>query len=235
MFNTSLSIQGLLRRAITKPAAQPVTTFNRQQAVAITELSRSLRLLYFQRLFELLKNVSGDIVECGVGYGDSLLMLHILNENEGCNRRVWGVDSFQGFPESPEVSQRTGSARWSGPTLRGVYDTLLEGGIPNIHLQTRTTLIGGFFTESLPKYTGDSIALLHLDVDLGESYATCLSHLWHKVNAGGVIAFDEYMGTWEHHKFPQAQVAITSFLRDNGCALQRDERYGKYYAIKPEP
>jgi hypothetical protein len=33
------------------------------------------RLLYFGRMFDLIKNVEGDVVECGVLYGESLLLL----------------------------------------------------------------------------------------------------------------------------------------------------------------
>ncbi len=33
------------------------------------------RLLYFQRLLDLLKGVEGDVVECGVASGNSLTML----------------------------------------------------------------------------------------------------------------------------------------------------------------
>src|SRR5438128_9466954 len=56
------------------------------------------RIRYFQHLVELIEYVPGDIVECGVEEGASLLMLAALTEGGRFPRRVWGFDSFEGLP-----------------------------------------------------------------------------------------------------------------------------------------
>ena len=58
-----------------------------------------------------------------------------------------------------------------------------------------------------------------------------------KVVPGGIIAFDEYMGTWEHESFPGARQAIDEFLTGRGLnpeTIERDQGFGKYYFVKPQ-
>src|SRR3989344_2653745 len=64
-------------------------------------LTRGLagRLFYFQRMFEKARSVSGDIVECGVGKAKSFQMLAILMNQYGRKEKLWGFDSFEGYPE----------------------------------------------------------------------------------------------------------------------------------------
>src|SRR2546427_6243350 len=48
------------------------------------------RSLHFQNLVELIEDVPGDIVECGVGAGRSLFLLGVLTDGGRHPRRVWG-------------------------------------------------------------------------------------------------------------------------------------------------
>jgi len=43
-------------------------------------------------------SIPGDIVECGVYRGHSLISTALLLKKLGSNKRVWGYDSFSGFP-----------------------------------------------------------------------------------------------------------------------------------------
>jgi len=60
-------------------------------------------VVYWAKFFEITKNVPGDIVECGIGRGRSMLILCALNylfdRNEGGQRQIFGYDSFKGFPQ----------------------------------------------------------------------------------------------------------------------------------------
>ena len=102
------------------------------------------------------------------------------------------------------------------------------------HHAGTNTLVKGFFEESLLKYTGKQIALLHLDADLYESYKTSLELLYTKIPKGGVVAFDEYMGTFEHINFPGAKKAIDEFFGGRNYEIIRDQAFGKYYVIKDD-
>ena len=51
----------------------------------------------------MIEKIPGDIVECGVGRGRSILILATLNDllssSESGQRKIYGYDSFAGFPE----------------------------------------------------------------------------------------------------------------------------------------
>ncbi len=82
----------------------------------------------------------------------------------------------------------------------------------------------GYFEDTLPRYQG-SIALLHLDCDLHQSYKTCLDMLYSRVMPGGVIMFDEYEDT----NFPGAQKAINEFFTDKS---EKVIAYNNYNYLK---
>ena len=193
--------------------------------------------LYQQRLFNLIYDLDGDIVECGVGHGKSMLSWAYLSINEGSNRKIWGFDSFEGFPEPVEQDKsprNPSKGEWGGTSLPDMLTMLSNAGLEKFWLASQITLVKGFFEESLIKYTGEKIALLHLDVDLYSSYQVALESLYSRVVTGGIIAFDEYMGTKEHYKFPGAKKAIDEFFKGRKVNILRDPIWGKYYLIKSD-
>ena len=202
----------------------------------ILNYGSGLRLLYQKRLFDKVSNIHGDIVECGVGIGSTLLMWAILMFDEQKSRHLWGFDSFEGFPEpsSEDISPRNPKkGEWNYSSIKSINDMLINSGFPPDWLRANITLVKGFFNESLAAYNGDGIALLHLDVDLYQSYKDSLNQLYEKVLPGGIIAFDEYMSTFEYLHFPGARKAIDEFFANKKIRILRDVVFGKFYVIKP--
>lgn len=206
------------------------------QATAVVpelNLAEAARFHYFSDMFRHVRDLEGDIVECGVGWGRSLLYLSLLTRIENKGRRVWGFDSFEGFPEPSEHDaspRKPQKGEWKS-NLLSVQSLLASSGLDEVFVRSQVTLVKGFFEESLPKYSGDKIALLHADADLYESYKSIYSNLFERVVPNGIIMFDEYMNTFEHAKWPGAKKAIDeSFLER--AELRRDSGSGKYYAIK---
>lgn len=196
---------------------------------------------YINRLLNGVAEIRGDVVECGIGGGESLLFLCSVCADQYQFRRVWGFDSFKGFPKfSEEDSGETNSeveGHWKQagngvPLVRVVLDAFAMFGIPKQWIRSNVTVIAGFFNETLEMYTGEGIALLHLDCDLYNSYKTCLGQLYDKVVTGGIIAVDEYAGTMEHLVFPGARKAIDEFMADKDVQRIRDTATGKYLFIK---
>jgi hypothetical protein len=219
-----------LRTVFDSPAAYPNVELPK---ITLTTASR---FLYQKRLFDIAGRLEGDIVECGVGRGETLLLWAILCHDEARHRRLWGFDSFEGFPEptredaSPRNVQK---GEWNVATMASIRDLLVSSGFSTEWVRSRVTLVKGYFEESLRNYTGKRIALLHIDADLYQSYKTALQSLYARVPPGGVIAFDEYMGSFEHHDFPGAKKAIDEFFADQPVEILRDEVFGKYYMVKP--
>ena len=205
---------------------------------ALPEMNQAemARLLYLQRLFQMIAQVEGSVVECGVGPGYSLAKLSILVREEGRGRQIWGFDSFEGFPDpSPEDrgTRDTRKGDWGSTSVGHVHGILAHAGFDRHFVRQQVTLVKGFFEDTLHKYRGGPIAFLHVDVDLYQSYKTCLEELYPRVAPGGVVLFDEYLNTLDHLKWPGAQKAIDEFLGENVSLIQRDKGYGKYYLIKP--
>jgi hypothetical protein len=190
---------------------------------------------YFSHKFELIKDVPGDIVECGVGFGHTLLLLCFLNYIEGKNREVWAFDSFEGFPEpTPEDASRRNPKKgeWKVITTGDLDDILFRRcGLP---AKTKSLLhvTKGYFEDTLAKSNIGKIALLHLDVDLYGSYKTCLEALYHKVVPGGVILFDEYKQKDTQEVFPGAAKAIDEFFAGKPEKIEYDKAHDKYYTVK---
>jgi len=122
---------------------------------------------------------------------------------------------------------------WNYCSIKAINDMLINSGFPPDWIRAHITLVKGFFDKSLSAYTGDEIALLHLDVDLYQSYKDSLIQLYDKVIPGGIIAFDEYMSTFEYLNFPGARTAIDEFFADKKMKIIRDPVFGKYYTVKP--
>ncbi len=187
------------------------------------------RVLYFYRLLDMVRNVEGDIAECGVGWGGSLIWWIFFCQTS-TPRNIWGFDSFEGFPQpGPEDIGFRNPQKGQWKTSReAVFSLLEEAGFDSKFLIDHVKLVKGFFSDTLSHYSGESIALLHLDCDLYQSYKDCLNLLWPKVSVGGVVAFDEY----NDPKWPGATRAIDEFFSGRRERITEDKISGKYYVLK---
>ncbi len=202
----------------------------KERAGQLTE-STLRRMLHFYTLV-LQAPAAGTIVECGVGWGRSLFYLAAIQRTLGRDGTLYGFDSFEGFPEPTD-----GDAGSSIKIEKGRYRTseaavrahLVNSGIPQDFIAEKIRLVPGFFEDSLQHYDGGPVSLLHLDVDLYESYVQTLEFFYPRVASGGVIAFDEYH---DKNKFPGARRAIDAFLADKPEEVRRSEFLDRYYLIK---
>jgi len=97
------------------------------------------RFLALYEIFKLILPVKGSIVECGVFRGFGLMgwaKLSTMLEPEDLTRRIYGFDSFAGFPSASERAMRPFSA--SSPESW-------------IFLETRTALTPCSSENRLPK------------------------------------------------------------------------------------
>jgi hypothetical protein len=190
------------------------------------------KLDYFSNLFEKLKGSEGSIVECGVGLGVTFLILAFLVQKEGKKRKLWGFDSFAGFPEPSSEDMKTArqpkKGDWSGISSADIEEILRHAGADEEFLKNDVRLVKGFFEDSLAAYDGKPIALLHIDADLYSSYKVVLDKLFSKVVKGGLVLFDEY----KDPKWLGATQAIEEFFKADISEFIEDKITGKYYFIK---
>ena len=178
-------------------------------------------------LFDRIASVPGDIVELGVGSGVSLRgWAHFVAEH-GPTRRVWGFDTFAGFPsfspedgpEAPAIGKRVGGEteiRERPVTEREVTESLLglsRGG------DVRVLLVRGDIVNELPKYSATmKPALVFCDADTYAPTEIALRLLWRQASPGALFVFDEY----GHEPWPGETKAVDDFIAANpGLKLER--------------
>ncbi len=194
------------------------------------------KLLYFERMINLIRDLDGDVVECGVGHGNSLFMMACLLKEEMKNRKLWGFDSFEGFPEPSKQDDSVRNPKkgeWGDTSIDLINDLIMKGKLDQAYVRSNISLVPGFFSESLSKFTGKGIAMLHIDADLYASYLDVLKALYPKVVPGGLVIMDEYLGI-EYLKFPGPAQAIEAFFGPNMPEILRDAPTGKFYFFKPK-
>ena len=187
--------------------------------------------LYYSRMYDRVRNIPGDIVECGVGRGRTFLCFAFLVHEEGKGRTLWGYDSFVGFPDpTPEDTSFRNPQAGEKPSDPDMIRWMLrDAGIESQFIERQVKLIPGFFETSLKEYGGGDIALLHADVDLYRSYREVLETLYPRVMKGGVVLFDEYRDP----AFPGATKAIDQYFTGKSVRIERHPLSGKYFLVKP--
>jgi len=184
-------------------------------------------VIYWWEFLEAISGVQGDIVECGIGRGRSLIILSALNyfrtDEVGGERHIFAYDSFEGFPQptSEDESRRNPKkGEWSdSPSGKYKYSkeftelVLTEAGLPLKDFSLNITK--GFFSDSLKSHPNRPIALLHVDGDLYSSYKDTLENLYDLVSIGGIIVFDDFLAEQdEKESFPGSRQAVKEFLGD---------------------
>ena len=193
------------------------------------------RIYGFIRFLEDLRNVPGDVVECGVGYGKSLTTLAFGVAVLGLDRTVYGFDSFAGFPKAsvqdlgprvPAIGVPTGWTNTSADLIQTIFrtDESREASLLREH-PVKVELVSGFFGDTLAARLPEKIAFLHVDCDLYESTRMVLEECLPRMSPGGLVVFDEY----RERNWPGATIAIDEVCKARGLQVVRFpyvRRYG---------
>ncbi len=189
------------------------------------------RFLAMYEIFKLILPVKGSIVECGVFRGFSVMAwakLSSILEPENLTRRIYGFDSFDGFP-SVSGQDRTGAGcAERGDLQASSYEEILElirvydldrflGHMPKVEL------IRGDATKTIPDFLQQNshtlISLLFLDFDLYEPTKVALEQLVPRMPKGSILAFDEL----DNPIWPGETKALLDTLPVNRLAIRRLE------------
>jgi hypothetical protein len=187
------------------------------------------RFLAMYELFKLILPVKGSIVECGVFRGFSLMSwakLSSILEPENLTRRIYGFDSFNGFP-SVSSNDRSGSGIAEvGDFQTSSYDELIEllrvydqdrflGHIPKVQL------IRGDASKTIPEFVQQNrhllVSLLFIDLDLYEPTKAALEHILPRMPKGSIVAFDEL----DNPIWPGETEALLEKMPINRLRIQR--------------
>ena len=187
------------------------------------------RFLALYEIFKLALPVKGSVVECGVYKGFGLMSwakLSTILEPENLTRRIYGFDSFEGFPSVTEQDSNTVAVPRQGELraesaneleeLIGEYDKdRFLGHIDKVHL------IRGDASHTIPTFVEEHphlmVSLLFMDFDLYEPTRLALEHFVPRMPRGAVLAFDEL----DNPIWPGETLAILGQMSLRNLRLQR--------------
>ena len=152
--------------------------------------------------------IPGDIVECGVWRGGSMMAAaRTLLECGDTSRELYLFDTFEGM--SPPGAKDVGvdgqpasellraadrndpASAWCYASLQDVQSAMAGTGYD----ATRVHFVKGKVEDTIPAGAPARIAVLRLDTDWYDSTRHELEHLYPRLSPGGVLIIDDY-GHW---------------------------------------
>lgn len=164
------------------------------------------RFMVQHELFKRIVDVKGSIVECGVYQGAGVMAWAKLSETlEPYNflRKVYGFDTFEGFPSISDADLVGMGAVAEVGYLKPSYDTYAElheciAALEETRLlkhQEKVILVKGDAMKTIPKFVADNqhalVSLLYLDFDIYEPTLLALKEFLPRMPKGAIVAFDE--------------------------------------------
>jgi hypothetical protein len=217
------------------------------ELVALCERVRPFTLTSPERIVALRDSVRhaiaagvpGDIVECGVWRGGSMMVIaSTLHELGVDDRDLYLFDTFTHMPfpgeEDVDVFGRAAADYYDEASeaeafrylpLDAVKEALASTGYP----VERMHFVQGLVEETIPEQAPDQIALCRLDTDWYESTAHEMEHLYPRVVPGGMVLIDDY------GHFQGAKKAVDEYLavHDPGVLLHRIDFTGRLLVKAP--
>lgn len=191
----------------------------------LTSIERRFALI--QAVNYIIKNkIAGDIVECGVWKGGSIMAItKTLLELKSYDKELYLFDTFEGMPKPTEfdVSYKdklaikefedrkidNNSSDWARIELDEVKKNVFSTG----YNKEKFHFIKGKVEDTIPKNSPETISILRLDTDWYDSTRHELIHLFPRLVRGGVVIIDDY-GFWRG-----AKKAVDEYFEENNILI----------------
>jgi len=170
--------------------------------------------------------ISGDVVECGVWKGGSMMAVaRTLAQLNDSTRHLYLFDTFDGMtpPSAKDISLSGTHASTMLETNKKEDETSVWCYSPLEEVKEAVTSVGystekihfikGRVEDTLPAEAPQKISLLRLDTDWYESTRHELIHLFPRLSPGGVIIIDDY-GHWKG-----ARQAVDEYIQENSIKI----------------
>lgn len=211
--------------------------------IEIYEKCKEYTLTSVQRMYSLYNSIiyiskndiPGDIVECGVWKGGSMMLSALsLMQLKDTVRKLYLYDTFEGMTEPTCFDVRasdnfraklkydkfkSNGIKWDYAPLEKVKKNLFSTGYPAENL----IFIKGKVEETLLQIIPDKISILRLDTDWYESTYHELNYLFPKLSKNGIVIIDDY-GHWKG-----AKRATDQYFKENNIKilLNRIDKTGR--------
>jgi len=180
------------------------------------------KLITRAMLYDKVKHIPGDIVECGVFKGTGMYTFLKLKRifNPNTSKQVIGFDFFDTDKLLNSITSVTDTNTMTTlfkernfkhlTSFKDIFRTkLLNDGFKDYEFD----LIEGDISKTTALFSNDNpgfkISLLYMDVDLEEPTYNALKNLWGNMTKGGIIVFDEY----GYHKWSESR-GVDRFIEE---------------------
>jgi hypothetical protein len=197
--------------------------FNNFNSFIISDDTRVFnKLIARTLLYNNVKNIPGDIVECGVFKGTGiytfLKLKRILNPNTA--KKVIGFDFFDTndllsniHTTSDKDTMNILFEERNFKHTKSFKNELENQLINHKFLPHEFELISGDVSVTTKEFSkqnpGLKISLLYMDVDLETPTYNTLVNLWENITKGGIVVFDEY----GYHKWSESK-GVDRFIKE---------------------
>jgi hypothetical protein len=185
------------------------------------------KLITRAAIYEKIKDIPGDIVECGVFKGSGIFtFLKLKNmHNPNSSRKVIGFDFFNtnDLIESIQNEQDkvpmtdlfdSRSFKHDYSFKLQLESRIIESGFD----RSEFTLVQGDVSITTKDFSKDNpglkISMLYMDVDLELPTYDVLNNMWDNITKGGYVVFDEY----GHHKWSESK-GVDRFLEEKNLDI----------------
>ncbi|MGQ9896573.1 MAG: TylF/MycF/NovP-related O-methyltransferase [Acidobacteriota bacterium] len=205
-----------------------------REAIDIINAVKAYTMTSPERLFALINavryitqaGIPGDLVECGVWRGGSMMAVAHMLKRLGCNDRcLYLFDTYEGMtrPDSLDVDyagkpaltefeaakKTKDSSSWCYASLEEVYENIASTGYD----MSKVKFVKGKVETTIPASAPSQISLLRLDTDWYQSTKHELVHLFPRLSEGGVLIIDDY-GYWQG-----SQKATDEYFMENRISI----------------
>lgn len=170
------------------------------------------RCFVLQNVVRALKDVPGDVAECGLRFGKSTSFMLAADPR---GDRAWRLfDSFEGLsePEAADALASTGKAHWGKSDL-DVPEEIVRRNLAGFRQELH--FYKGWIPTRFAEVADRSFALLHVDVDLYRPTLDSLEFFWPRIVPGGVVVCDDYGS----RKCPGSKQAFDEFFAGKDARL----------------
>jgi len=179
-------------------------------------------------LYHEVKDIPGDIVECGIFKGTGLYTFLKLKNlyNPNSSKKVIGFDFFDTNELINSISDKTEKESmqilFSAREFKhdnSFKDNLSNQIIKNGFSSSDFDLIEGDISITTKQFSeknpGFKISLLYMDVDLEVPTYNALNNFWDNMTKGGLIIFDEY----GYHKWSESK-GVDKFIKEKNLEIK---------------
>ncbi len=190
------------------------------------------KILFIDELYRRVIRIPGNFYEFGSWMGQNLILLENLRalyEPFNPSRRIYGFDTYSGYPENGSVSADVPALQVGGYSVttkfQRQFDELaaIHESLSVIGNGNRISRVSGDVSETVERHfrshPSELVALAYFDMAGYDSTLVALSQVLDRCVPGSVIMFDEL----NHSKYSGETIAFLELMKDRRYKIEKSQ------------